>query len=140
MMNHIYRFLYLVYVTIWLLSEYKYFHQIEYSPLAVRKNFDLINELILGNFLFGSIGILISLLLMSYKKTGIYFIFTCAIGLAIAVGTLYLDSSVTGNAAQAHMNSVLALVVWMIPVVLSGWMGILKDLVAAINHKRDGRK
>jgi hypothetical protein len=139
MMNNIHRYLYLVYIAIWLLNERKYLDRIDYSAIDGRGNYGLINQLILGNFLFGSIGIIISLLIMSSKKTGAYFIFTCAIGLTIAAGTLYLDALVTGNAAQAHMNSVLALLAWMIPVVVAGWSGIIRDIGAAINKKRDDR-
>jgi hypothetical protein len=136
-MKNIYRYFYLVYVTIWLLNQYKYLARIDYTALVGNKNYVLINELIVGNFLFGAIGLMISVLILSSQKTGVYFIFTCAIGLTIAAVTLYLDASVTVNAGQAHLNSVLALFVWLIPVVIAGWSGIFRDLGAAINKKRD---
>jgi hypothetical protein len=141
-MNHLYRFLYLGYVTVWLLNECKYLGRIDYTTIVGNGNYALINELIIGNFLFGAVGMMISLLIMSSQKTGVYLIFTCSIGLAVAAGTLYLDSSVTGNAGQAHMESTLAFFAWLMPLVILSWSGILKDLGAAIfNHKnkRDDR-
>jgi hypothetical protein len=138
-MNNIHRFFYLVYVIFWLLNEYKYLARIDFSAFDRQGNYELINQLILGNFLFGAIGTIISILILSAKKTGTYLIFTCAIGLTIAAVTIYLDASFTGNAGQAHMSSVLALFAWTIPLVLAGWKGILKDLGAAITKKRDDR-
>ncbi|WP_309742727.1 hypothetical protein [Chamaesiphon sp. OTE_20_metabat_361] len=138
-MKNIHRYLYLIYVTIWLLNEYKYFRRIDYNAIVGKENYQLINELIIGNFLFGAIGLTISLLILSSRKTGIYFIFTCAIGLAIAAATLYLDATVTANAAQAHLNSVMALFVWLMPIVIAGWQGIIKDVGAAINKSRKDR-
>ncbi|WP_310486726.1 hypothetical protein [Chamaesiphon sp. VAR_69_metabat_338] len=137
-MNHLYRFLYLGYVIIWLLNESKYLGRIDYTSIVGKGNYALIHELIIGNLLFGTIGLMISVLIGSSQKTNIYFICTCAIGLAVAAGTLYLDSSVTGNAGQAHMDSVLALFAWLLPWVGFGWRGIIKDLAAAIfkQHKK----
>jgi hypothetical protein len=140
--NHLYRFVYLGYVTIWLLNEYQYLDRIDYMTLIGNGNYAIINELIIGNLLFGSIGIMISLLIMSSQKTRLYFICTCAIGLAIAIATLYLDSSVTGNAGQAHMNSVLAVFAWLLSISISTWRGIIKDLGTAIfksKHKHKDR-
>jgi Zn-dependent protease len=139
MITNIHRYFYLFYVSLWLIGEGQYLYRMDYSAIDGGKNYDVINEMILVNFLFGSIGIIFSLLILSSKKTGVYFICTCAIGLAIAGGTLYLDSLVTGNAAQAHMNSVLAFFIWLIPVVSGGWIGIVKDIRAAINKQRDDR-
>jgi hypothetical protein len=138
---HLYRCLYLGYATIWLLNEYKYLGRIDYAtPVGngnYALNYALINELIIGNLLFGAIGIAISLLIGSSQKTWLYFIYTCTIGLAIAIATLYLDSSVTSNAAQAHMNSVFAVFAWLLPLSLAAWRGIFKDLGAAIfKHKQ----
>jgi hypothetical protein len=134
--NSPYRFVYIGYVIVWLLNEYKYIDLIDYKMTVGNGNYALINELIIGNFLFGSIGIIISLLIMSSKKTNMYFICTCAIGLAIAAGTLYLDSSVTGNAAQAHMSSVFALFTWLLPISMFAWRGIFKDLGAAVFRRK----
>jgi Zn-dependent protease len=139
MITNIHRYFYLFYVSLWLIGEGQYLYRMDYSAIDGGKNYDVINEMILVNFLFGSIGIIFSLLILSSKKIGVYFICTCAIGLAIAGGTLYLDSLVTGNAAQAHMNSVLAFFIWLIPVVSGGWIGIVKDIRAAINKQRDDR-
>ena len=136
-MKNIYRYFYVGYVTTWLLNQFKYLARIDYSASVGKENYALINQLIVGNLLFGAIGLMISLLIQSSQKTGIYVVFTCAIGLVIAAVTLYLDASVTGNAAQAHLNSVLAVFTWLIPVVIAGWSGIIKDLGAAINKKRD---
>jgi hypothetical protein len=138
-MKNIHRYFYLIYVTIWLLNEYKYLSHIDYNPIVGKENYLLINELIIGNFLFGAIGLMISLLILSSRKTGSYFMFTCSIGLAIAAGALYLDATVTANAAQAHPNSVIALVAWLIPIVIAGWRGIIKDLGRAINKQRKDR-
>jgi hypothetical protein len=89
---HLYRCLYLGYATIWLLNEYKYLGRIDYAtPVGngnYALNYALINELIIGNLLFGAIGIAISLLIGSSQKTWLYFIYTCTIGLAIAIATL----------------------------------------------------
>jgi hypothetical protein len=140
--NYLYRFLYLGYITVWLLNEYKYVGRIDYSMPVGNSNYALINELIIGNLLFGAIGIAISLLIVSSQKTWLYFICTCAIGMAIEIVILYLDSVVTSNTAQAHMNSVYALFVWLLPISLATWRGIFQDLVAAIvkrKHKRDDR-
>jgi hypothetical protein len=140
--NHLYRFLYLGYITVWLLNESKYLGRIDYTMPVGNGNYALINELIIGNVLFGSIGIALSLLIGSSQKNWLYFIYTCTIGLAIAIATLYLDSSVTSNTAQAHMNSVYALFVWLLPISLSAWRGIFKDLGAAIfkyKNKRNDR-
>jgi hypothetical protein len=139
--NHLYRFVYLAYITIWLLNEFKYLSRIDYTSIVGKGNYALIHELIIGNLLFGAVGLVISLLIGSSQKTNIYFICTCALGLGIAAGTLYLDSSVTGN-GQAHMDSVLALFAWLIPLVGFGWRGIIKDLGAAIfrqNKKHNNR-
>ena len=137
-MKNIHRYLYILYVTIWLLNEYKYLHRIDYNALVGQENYLLINELIIGNFLFGAIGLMISLLIGSSRTTGIYFIFTCSIGLAVAAATLSLDATVTVNAAQAHLNSVVALFVWLIPIVIAGWRGIIKDVGKAIHkHGKD---
>ena len=136
-MNNIHRYLYLVYVTFWLVNECKYLVRIDFSSLDRQGNYALIDQLIFGNLLFGATGIVISLLIMSSKKTGAYLISTCALGLIIASGTLYLDASFTGNAGQAHMNSVLAFFGWIIPLIIAGWSGIFKDLGSAITKKRD---
>ena len=64
-MKNIHRYLYILYVTIWLLNEYKYLHRIDYNALVGQENYLLINELIIGNFLFGAIGLMISLLISS---------------------------------------------------------------------------
>jgi hypothetical protein len=138
-MKNIFRYLYFGYVAIWLLNEYKYLRRIEYTAIVGKGNYQLIDELIVGNFLFGAIGLMISVLAISSQKTGIYFIFTCSIGLAIAAGTLYLDATVTANAGQAHLNSALALFVWMIPVIIAGWRGIIKDIGKAINKNHKER-
>lgn len=140
MINHLHRYIYLIYIAIWLQGVGKHLNGIEYSLTSGQHNYAIVDRMILANFLFGAIGMMLSLAIRSRKKTGVYFIFTCAIGLTIAVGTLYLDSLVTGNAAQAHMNSILAFCAWMIPVVVSGWIGIIKDLGAAINKQRNDRK
>ncbi len=136
-MNYLYRFLYLGYITIWLLNESKYLGRIDYAMPIGNGNYALINELIVGNLLFGSIGIAISLLIVSSQKNWLYFICTCAIGLAIAIATVYLDASVTSNTAQAQMNSVFALFGWLLPISLSAWRGIFKDLGAAIFNRRN---
>ena len=141
-MNYLYRFLYLGYITIWLLNEYKYVGRIDYSMPIGNGNYALINELIIGNLLFGAIGVTLSLLIVSSQKNWLYFICTCATGVAIEIAILYLDSAVTSNTAQAHMNSVYALFAWLLPISLATWRGIFKDLVAAIvkrKHKRDDR-
>jgi hypothetical protein len=138
-MKNIHRYLYILYVTIWLLNKYKYLHRIDFHAIVGQENYRLINELIIGNFLFGAIGLMISLLIGSSRRTGIYFIFTCSIGLTIAAATLYLDATVTANAAQAHLNSVIALFVWLIPIVIAGWRGIIKDLGKAIYQNRKDR-
>jgi hypothetical protein len=137
--NHLYRFLYLGYITIWLLNEYKYVGRIDYSMPVGNGNYALINELIVGNLLFGAIGIAISLLIVSSQKTWIYFICTCAIGVTIEIAILYLDSAVTSNTAQAHVNSVYALFAWLLPISLATWRGIFKDLGAAIFNKKNKR-
>jgi hypothetical protein len=138
-MKNIYRYFYVGYVAIWLLNEYKYLHRIDYLALVGKGNYALINELIVGNLLFGTIGVMISLLIRSSQKTGIYFIFTCAIGLIIAAVTLYLDASFTVNAGQAHLNSVLAVFGWLIPLIIAGWSGIFKDLGKVITKQRKDR-
>jgi hypothetical protein len=138
-MKNIYRYFYVGYVIIWLLNEYKYLRRIDYSALVGTGNYALINELIVGNILFGTIGLMISLLIRSSQKTGIYFIFTCAIGLIIAAVTLYLDASFTVNAGQAHLNSVLAVFGWLIPLIIAGWSGIFKDLGKVITKQRKDR-
>lgn len=145
-MNHLHRYFYLAYVVVWLLNEYKYLSQIDYTTAVGNGNYALIDELIIGNLLFGSIGTIVSLLLGVSNKTSIYFICNCTIGLAIAAGTLYLDSAVTANAGQAHLNSVFALFAWLLTISISTWRGIIKDLAAAIfkigskrNHKHDDR-
>lgn len=138
-MKHIYRYIYVFYVAIWVISQAKQLERIDYQGNGGNQNYEIINTLIFGNFLFGLIGLVFSLLILAIEKTNIYLIWTCAIGLAIAGGTLYLDATFTGNAAQAHMNSVLALFVWLAPVVICGWMGIVKDIGAAITKNRDDR-
>jgi hypothetical protein len=138
--NYLYRFLYLGYITVWLLNEYKYLGRIDYSMLVGNENYALINELIIGNLLFGAIGIAISLLIVSSQKTWVYFIWTCTIGLAIAIATLYLDAAFTNRAAQAHVNSVLALFLWLLTGSLSTWRGIFKDLGTAIFNRKNKRK
>uniref|UniRef100_UPI00286D2747 hypothetical protein n=1 Tax=Chamaesiphon sp. OTE_8_metabat_110 TaxID=2964696 RepID=UPI00286D2747 len=70
-MKNIHRYFYLIYVTIWLLNEYKYLHHIDYNAIVGKENYQLINELIIGNFLFGAIVLMISLLILSSRKTGI---------------------------------------------------------------------
>lgn len=143
-MIHLYRCLYLGYTTIWLLNEYKYLGRIDYAtPVGngnYALNYALINELIIGNLLFGAIGIAISLLIGVSQKTWRYFICTCTIGLAIAIATLYLDSLVTSNAAQAHMNSVFAVFAWLLPSALSAWRGIFRDVGVAIFKRKHQRK
>ncbi len=138
-MKNIYRYFYIGYVIIWLLNEYKYFNRIDYSALVGKENYALINELIVGNLFFGTIGLMISVLIRSSQKTGIYFIFTCALGLIIAAVTLYLDASFTVNAGQAHLNSVLAVFGWLVPLAIAGWSGIFKDLGQAITKQRKDR-
>jgi hypothetical protein len=140
--NYLYRFLYLGYLTVWLLNESKYLGRIDYAMPVGNENYVLINELIVGNLLFGAIGIALSLLILSSQKTWLYFICTCAIGVAIAIATVCLDASVTSNTAQAQMNSVLALFAWLLTASLFAWRGIFQDLGAAIvkrKHKRDNR-
>ncbi|AFY96386.1 hypothetical protein [Chamaesiphon minutus] len=138
-MKNMHRYLYLVFVTLWLLNQYKYLTRIDFSSLDRQRNYALIDRLIIDNFLFGAFGIVISLLIISQKKTSAYLIFTCALGLAIAIGTIYLDASFTRNGGQAHLNSVMAFFGWMIPISIAGWSGIFKDLGAAIMRKRDDR-
>jgi hypothetical protein len=138
-MKNIHRYIYLFYITIWLLNKYKYLTRIDFSSLDRQGNYAIIDRLIIDNFLFGAFGIVISLLIMSQKRTGAYLIFTCAIGLTIAVGTIYLDAAFTRNGGQAHVNSVMAFFGWLIPIIIAGWRGIFKDLGTAIIKKRDDR-
>ncbi|PSB41098.1 hypothetical protein C7B77_27705 [Chamaesiphon polymorphus CCALA 037] len=138
-MNNIHRYCYLLYITIWLVNKYKYLTRIDFSSLDRQGNYALVDRLIIDNILFGAIGILISLLIGSQKKTGTYLICTCAIGLTIAAVTIYLDASFTRNGGQAHVNSVIAFFGWMIPIVIAGWKEIFKDLGSAIIKKRDER-
>jgi hypothetical protein len=137
--NHLYRFLYLGYTTVWLLNEYKYLARIDYSKAIGNTNYALINELIIGNLLFGAIGIAMSLLIGSSQKNWVYFIYTCASGLTIAIATLYLDAAFTNRAAQANINSVLALFAWLLTTSLSTWRGIFNDLAVAISNRQNKR-
>lgn len=138
-MNNIYRYFYLVYVTFWLLNKHKYLARLDFSAFDRQGNYALVDRLIIDNFLFGAIGIVISLLIRSQKKTGAYLISTCAIGLIIAVVTIYLDASFTRNGGQAHVNSVMAFFGWLIPIIIAGWSGIFKDLGSVIIKKREDR-
>lgn len=138
-MKNIHRYLYLVYATLWLLNKHKYLTQIDFSSIDRQGNYAIVDRLIIDNFLFGAFGIVISLLIVSQKKTGAYLIFTCAIGLTIAATTIYLDASFTRNGGQAHVNSVIAFFGWTIPIIIAGWRGIFKDLGAVIIKKRSDR-
>jgi hypothetical protein len=146
------RSFYIAYVILWLLLESIYLFRLNYSGIFrgwdnFRFQSKIIEELTIQNFVFGSGGLILSLLLMPKKQRVNYFILTYVIGLAIAHSVFLLDMFVSpfrgGNfsALRYHAVSILAYNVWFLfgVVVASGWIliEIIKYLVELVNRERD---
>ncbi len=138
-MNNKYRYIYIFYLAIWLLCEGQYFHQIADFLSREESIHSIVNDAIVTNFRFGAIGLILSLIILLTKKTGVYFIYTCAIGLVMAGVTAHLDDLEPSSGAQSHMNSTASLGIWIliIAIICSIWIvKVLVNLVAQIRADR----
>jgi hypothetical protein len=138
-MNNNYRYIYIFYMAIWLICEGRYFHQIS-DFLSREESVSMsVNETLVTNFRFGAIGLILSLIILLTKKTGVYFIYTCAIGLLMAGITAHLDDLEPSSGAQSHINSANSLGIWLLLMAVACTIQIvtfLADLGAKVRDDR----
>jgi uncharacterized membrane protein len=138
-MNNHYRYIYISYMAIWLLCEGRYFHQIS-DFLSREESVSMsVNETLVTNFRFGAIGLILSLIILLTKKTGVYFIYTCAIGLVMAGITSHLDDLEPSSGAQSHINSATSLGIWLLLMAIICSIWLVKALVNLVAKIRDDR-
>jgi hypothetical protein len=138
-MNNNYRYIYIFYMAIWLICEGRYFHQIS-DFLSREESVSMsVNETLVTNFRFGAIGLILSLIILLTKKTGAYFIYTCAIGLVMAGITSHLDDLEPSSGAQSHINSAASLGIWLLLMAVALTIQIVTFLVNLGAKVRDDR-
>jgi uncharacterized membrane protein len=126
-------------MAIWLLCEGRYFHQIS-DFLSREESVSMsVNETLVTNFRFGAIGLILSLIILLTKKTGVYFIYTCAIGLVMAGITSHLDDLEPSSGAQSHINSATSLGIWLLLMAIICSIWLVKALVNLVAKIRDDR-
>ncbi len=136
-MNNNYRYIYIFYLAIWSVCQGRYFHQIADFLSREESIYSSINDATVTNFRFGAIGLMLSLIILLTKKTGVYFIYTCAIGLVMAGVIAHLDDLEPSSGAQSHMNSASNLGGWILlmAIVCSIWsVKTLVNLVVKIRE------